>query len=172
MHKTISFFAALCLFLSAVEYAFPKPLPFMRIGLANLPVLLSLPIMRRRDTLLLVAIKVLGQNLLAGTLFSYILLFSAAGSFASALVMMALYTLFFTRQQISFFGLCVGGALANNAAQLLLARFILFGESTRYIAPLLLTTGLISGSLLGLFSQRFAAKSRWYATVRKELCAL
>ena len=35
----IAFFSALCFFLSAVEYAVPKPLPFFNFGFANLPIL-------------------------------------------------------------------------------------------------------------------------------------
>ncbi|MBQ6780305.1 MAG: Gx transporter family protein [Treponema sp.] len=158
----IAFFAALCLFLSAVEYAIPKPLPFLRLGLANLPILLSLEIMRRRDTVLLVLLKVLGQGLISGTIFSYIFLFSAAGSFASGLTMLFLFAT--CKKFISAVGLSLAGALANTVAQIALARFILFGENVRYIAPFLLITGLITGFLLGLFAWQFKRKSRWYAS--------
>lgn len=50
--RLVAFFAALCLFLVAVEYAIPKPLPFLRLGLTNLPVILSLQndLVRRRKT--------------------------------------------------------------------------------------------------------------------------
>ncbi len=41
----IAFFSALCFFLSAVEYAVPKPLPFFKIGFANLPILISLSVL-------------------------------------------------------------------------------------------------------------------------------
>src|SRR5574344_1424039 len=90
----ISFFAALCLFLSAVEYAIPKPLPFLRLGLANLPILLAIKKMKRRDVIVLILLKILGQSFISGTLFSYIFVFSAAGSFASGLMMMITYYLF------------------------------------------------------------------------------
>ena len=30
------------MFLSVIEYMIPKPMPFMRLGLAHLPILLSL----------------------------------------------------------------------------------------------------------------------------------
>ncbi|MDE6773691.1 MAG: Gx transporter family protein, partial [Treponemataceae bacterium] len=72
------------MFLAAVEYAVPKPLPFLRLGLTNLPVILSLQKMRRRETLLLVLLKIVGQGILPGTIFSYVFVFSAAGSIASA----------------------------------------------------------------------------------------
>lgn len=164
--KTISFFAALCLFLSAVEYAIPKPLPFMRVGLANLPVLLSLYVMSRRETLLLVICKVLGQAFLSGTLFSYIFLFSLAGSFASAGVMIILHQLFAQKNLISALGLCIAGAVSNNLAQLALSYALLFGESSRYIAPVLLISGLANGTVLGLFATRFIQKSRWFALLK------
>ena len=159
----ICFLAACCLFLSTVEYAVPKPLPFMRLGLANLPVLLSVKKLRARETLALTACKVLVQALVGGTMFSYIFVFSVAGSFASCLAVLLLYRLCGTSGSISFIGLSLAGSLANNAAQLFCARLMLFGGNTRYIAPLLLGVGLVTGLLLGVFANLFAHASRWYA---------
>jgi len=161
----VSFFAAICLFLSAVEYAIPKPLPFMRLGLANLPILLSLAKMRKRDTLLLIVLKILGQALISGTLFSYVFVFSAAGSFASGLTMLALYTLFRRKKFLSNLGLSVAGALANNCAQVAVARVMVFGENTKYIAPVLFATGLVTGLLLGFFANAFCSESQWYKNI-------
>jgi len=174
----ISFFAALCLFLSAVEYAIPKPLPFLRLGLANLPILLAIKKMPGKNVLLLVVFKILGQALLSGTLFSYIFLFSAAGSLASGIIMLLVYkaTCLFEKKMsgkklISNIGLSLAGALANNGAQLLCARFIMFGENTRYIAPILIITGTITGLCLGIFAYLFEEKSKWFKnlyTVERE----
>ena len=166
-YKRVAFFAALCLFLSAVEYAIPKPLPFLRLGLTNVPIILSLQMMRRRDTVLLILLKVLGQGIISGTIFSYIFLFSAAGSFASGLMMMVLYAL--CKTYISAVGLSMAGALANNVAQLVLARYLLFGENARYIAPILLITGLITGCALGIFTEVFMRKSQWYASLSAQI---
>ena len=44
IRKTIAILGAFCLFLSAIEYMIPKPMPFMRIGLTNVPLLLALDI--------------------------------------------------------------------------------------------------------------------------------
>ncbi len=167
--QRITFFAALCLFFSGIEYAIPKPLPFLRLGIANLPVILSLYVMRRRDTLWLIGLKILGQGLLTGTIFSYVFLFSAAGSFASGITMMLFYPL--CKKYLSAIGLSLSGAFANNMAQLILARLILFGASSRYIAPLLLITGLVTGVLLGIFTQHFMQKSKWFAMVSAEKIA-
>ncbi|MFC2386593.1 Gx transporter family protein, partial [Treponema socranskii] len=164
----VPFFAALCLFLSAVEYAIPKPLPFMRLGLANLPILISLAMMSKRDVAFLIVLKVLGQALISGTLFSYVFVFSAAGSFASGFAMLLLYALFHKTKLMSNIGLSLAGALANNAAQVAVARVMIFGTQTRYIAPLLFFTGLVTGLVLGIFVNIFCAKSAWYKRLLSE----
>lgn len=171
----IPFFAALCLFLSAIEYAIPKPLPFLRLGLANLPVLLSIKKFRKRDVLLLIVLKIIGQAFISGTLFSYIFVFSATGSFASGITMLFVYKMcvYITqgnkgRQLISDIGLSLSGALANNGAQLLCAKYIVFGDSTRYIAPVLLLSGFITGFILGIFAGLFEKKSIWYNSLGKK----
>lgn len=156
----LALWASFCLFLSAVEYAVPKPLPFMRLGLANLPIILSLKKFPLRKIYALAALKVLGQALISGTLFSYVILFSAAGTFASVLFMTAFSAL--GEKNVSFLGLSLIGAFSNNMAQLICARLIMFGESTRYIAPPLLACGLVTGFFLGLFALAFEEKSVWY----------
>lgn len=145
-----------------MEYAIPKPLPFLRIGLSNIPIILSIYLMRRRDTLLLILLKILAQGILTGTLFSYIFLFSAGGSFASGLTMLTLYPLL--KNHISAVGLSLAGALANTLIQILLAQYIVFGAAVRYIAPILLISGLVTGFLLGIFTERFMQKSLWFSS--------
>jgi heptaprenyl diphosphate synthase len=159
--RTIAILGAFCLFLSTVEYLIPKPVPFMRIGIANLPLMLALDILPFGEFALLALIKVVGQGIVTGTLFSYILLFSLAGTFASALSMYALRRLLGTRLA-SMAGISVLGALLSNGAQLALARIFVFGPSVRYIAPPFLAMGVITGAGLGLFCERFIGKSQWY----------
>ena len=158
--KLLPFLAALCLFLAAVEYAIPKPLPFLRLGLANLPVIVALFLLPSRDIYKLILLKIIGQALITGTLFSYIFAFSAAGSLASGLTMMGVHRLF--KNRISCIGLSLAGAAANNLAQLAVARLILFGSATKYIAPILLISGAVTGLLLGIFTQIFIEKSKWF----------
>ena len=164
----VAFFAALCLFLSTIEYAIPKPLPFLRLGLANLPILLALPILKIRQISLIVLLKILGQALISGTLFSYVFLFSVAGSFASAVGMIILYYLFGKNKLISFVGLSLIGSIFNNFAQIFVAHFILFGDGSRLIAPVLLCSGTISGFILGVFAEYFVKESNWYALISKQ----
>ena len=164
--KTLALLGAFCLFLSTIEYMIPKPMPFMRIGIANLPLMLALDIFPFHVFLVLVTIKVLGQALITGTLFSYIFLFSFAGTFLSAISMYILRRLLGSGR-ISLIGVGTMGAMVSNVTQLALAWVFIFGNSTRYIAPPFLAAGLVTGIALGAFCEVFTSRSQWYAERKK-----
>jgi heptaprenyl diphosphate synthase len=158
---TLALLGSLCLFLSAIEYLIPKPLPFMRVGLANLPLLLALNIFGPKNFFLLALIKVLGQGIIGGTLFSYVFLFSLAGTFASAALMYMLRAIF-GKNLIGFAGLGCAGAMASNGVQLLLAHYLIFDTALRYLAPPFLASGFITGITLGILCEYFCRHSAWY----------
>jgi heptaprenyl diphosphate synthase len=159
--EQVALLAAFALFLSTIEYMIPKPLPFLRLGLANLPILIGLFLLNAPHLLLLVLLKVLGQGLVNGTLFSYIFLFSLFGSYAAALAMIGVKTAF--GRTISAVGISIFGALASNCTQLLLARLFVVGEGAWLIAPPFLGVGLASSLALGIFAREFMRKSNWFA---------
>jgi len=165
IRKNIAILGAFCLFLSTIEYMIPKPLPFMRIGIANLPLMLALDIFPLRTFLVLAAIKILGQALITGTLFSYIFLFSMVGTTLSALSMYVLRRIL-GRNRISFIGIGTMGAMMSNIVQLCLARVFIFGNGVWYIAPPFLAVGIVTGVALGLFCEVFTSRSQWYAARR------
>ena len=160
--RTLVLLGSLCLFLSAVEYLIPKPFPFMRIGLANLPLLLALDIFCCSQFFLLVLIKVLGQGIISGSLFSYVFLFSAAGTFSSALIMFVMRHVTGSKQG-SFAGVGCAGAMISNGVQLMLAWYFVFGAGIRFLVPPFLASGLVTGTGIGLFCEFFCHRSRWYA---------
>jgi len=156
-----AFLGAFCFFLSAVEYMLPKPLPFMRLGIANLPILLAVDILPFPWFLTLAVVKVIGMSLISGTLFSYIALFSMAGTMAAALAMWGLRRA--GGRYISQIGVSIAGAMVSNASQIFIARYLVFRETAWLIAPLFLAMGLATGAGLGIFAERFARISKWYA---------
>ncbi len=158
--------AALALFLAAAEYMIPRPLPFLRLGLANLPILIALAIFPPRQVLLLTLYKVIGQGLLHGTIFSYIFLFSFVGTFAGSLVMLATHHLF--GKWVGMVGISVLGAFLSNVVRLFLASQILFGPQVWIMAPPFLALGLASSLLLGLLAASFQQKSQWYHQALEE----
>jgi heptaprenyl diphosphate synthase len=135
----------------------------MRIGLANLPVLIALGTLKPSRILLVVLLKVLGQGFINGTLFSYVFLFSAAGSVSSALVMLAVSRL--PDGAVSLVGISITGGLASTVAQLALAYVFIFGRSALYIAPVFLVVTLATSVVLGLIASSFCSSSRWYRRI-------
>jgi heptaprenyl diphosphate synthase len=166
----VALLGAFCLFFSTIEYMIPKPLPFMRLGIANLPLMLALDILPAYGFILLVTIKIFGQALITGSLFSYVFPFSLTGTILSSLVMFALRKLF--RKRIGFIGIGTAGAVVSNAAQIVLASMFIFGRSALLIAPPFLAVGLGTGLTLGIICEYFAEKSIWLRrsqTVDKEV---
>jgi heptaprenyl diphosphate synthase len=168
VRRLTSFLAALAFFLSTVEYMLPRPVPFMRLGLANLPLLFAVDFLPFGPYVVLALVKVIGMSLLTGSLFSYVALFSLAGTMASALAMRGLRRML-GRRNLSYLGLCVAGAMSSNLVQVALARVFIFGPSARFMLPAFLGLGLVSGIILGFFAQAFAARSTWHARVMEEI---
>lgn len=154
------FLVSLCFFFSIIENSIPKPIPFLRIGLANIPIILSLYLLPKRKTLFLLFIKLLGQNVISGTLFSYVFIFSFCGSLSSCLFMLLAYH--FGKKHLSVTGISIIGAITNNLAQVFCSYAFVFKESTKYITPILLISGLVSGVILGLFTNYFMQNSKWF----------
>jgi heptaprenyl diphosphate synthase len=156
---------AFCFFLSAIEYMVPKPLPFMRLGIANLPILLAADLLPLPWYLALALVKVFGMSVISGSLFSYVALFSLSGTLVAALVMWAARKSL--GRLVSAVGVSALGAVASNAAQIAIASAVVFGDAARLVAPPFLATGLVTGVLLGVFAELFAEKSLWYARARE-----
>ncbi|MDR0497777.1 MAG: Gx transporter family protein [Treponema sp.] len=158
----LSLLAGLCFFLSALEYMIPKPLPFIRLGLANLPLLLALDILPFPSFLLLCGLKISGQALITGTLFSYVFIFSLGGTGVSAILMYAIRKNF-GKEKISLIGISSTGAIASNGTTLILAYYFVFGESIRYVIVPVLALGIVTGILLGIIVEYFIRNSIWYS---------
>lgn len=152
---------AFCFILSAIEYMLPKPLPFMRLGIANLPILLAVDLLPFPWFLTLAVVKVIGMSVISGTLFSFVALFSLLGTFSAALVMWAARKA--GGKWITQIGVSILGAITSNAIQIFVARYVVFGEVAWLIAPLFVLTGLVTGTALGIFAAHFAETSQWYA---------
>ncbi|MEX2444382.1 MAG: Gx transporter family protein [Alkalispirochaeta sp.] len=155
----LAMLAAVAMFFSTLEYLIPKPVPFFRVGLANLPILVVLRFFRPRHVLALALLKVLGQGLINGTLASYVFLFSLFGTVASALVMIGVASL--GTRRVSLVGISTAGAVASNIVQVTLSVLFIFGPGSWVIAPPFLILGTIAGVLVGALAEHFASFSQW-----------
>lgn len=166
--ELLSFLAGLVFFCANIEQLVPKPLPFFRLGLSNGVLLVGIKLLSFKFFLLLLILKVLGQGIISGTLFSYVFVFSLFGTFASGLLSFLLVR--FIHKKISFIGISVLGAFASNCVQLLLAYFFVFGKGTLAFAPFLLWLGLLTSLVLGIFVTKFTEQSVWYKNFFVDIC--
>ena len=144
----LSAYSIMAVLLFIVEGMIPKPLPFMRIGLANVFILLILVQIDFLSALVVTLTKVIIGNLFSGLLFTPLILFSLVSSVLSLLVMYAVYK---SRISFSLVGVSITGALSHLLTQLVLGYF-LFVHTSRIFAlfPLILLIGLVSGLITGI----------------------
>jgi heptaprenyl diphosphate synthase len=137
------------LILYLFEVHIPQPLPWVRIGLANLVTLLALVLWGFWEALAVLLLRVLLGSVFAGTLLSPVFPFTLAGGLAGVLAMGLAWR--FLRPPLSVVGVSILGALAHNVTQLVLAYWLYIRrEEVFYLLPPILLGTLLTGCLIGL----------------------
>ena len=141
-------FTSLALILSYVELLIPINfgIPGMKLGLANLLVVLLLYKGCPRDALLLSVIRILLSGLIFGNMFS--IFYSLGGGLLSLAVMVFLKK----TGQFTVAGISIGGGASHNVGQLLVAMFVVQTYQVGYYLPVLLIAGVITGAVIGILS--------------------
>ena len=140
--------ASLALILSYVELLIPINfgIPGMKLGLANLLVVILLYKGCPRDALLLSVIRILLSGLIFGNMFS--IFYSLGGGLLSLAVMVFLKK----TGQFTVAGISIGGGASHNVGQLLVAMFVVQTYQVGYYLPVLLIAGVITGAVIGILS--------------------
>lgn len=151
MKKHIAYFGlllTLALILSYVESMIPifVSVPGVKLGLANLVVLICLYSFEVRYAFLLSILRVILAGLLFGNLFS--ILYSLAGAILSLLVM------FFAKKalKLGILGVSVLGGVFHNVGQLLVAIVLVSNYRISYLFPYLLLSGILTGAIIGILT--------------------
>jgi len=148
----IAFLATMSIFLAIAEHMVPKPLPWMRIGLANAITLYAFTILRPKEVLLVVVSRTVAASLLIGSFLSVTFILSFTGALSSFAVMCLLYIFF--RRWFGLVGMSVAGAVTSNMVQLLVVNAVFVQSSlSYYFVPILLGFALAGGILSGLFGR-------------------
>jgi len=146
-------FLAYTLVISMVERMIPPVgagIPGIRLGLANVVVLLALYLFPLPRALLLTVLKCILAAMLAGG--PAALLYSLGGSLLSFFVMTALIRLL--RDNISPVGVSVAGAAFHNIGQILVACLLFRSLTVLLYLPVLLMIGIGTGTLTGVLALR------------------
>ncbi len=141
-------FTALALIFSYVESLIPINfgIPGVKLGLANLVIVIALYKMKLSEVCLLDIVRVLLSGFLFGNYFS--ILYSMAGCLLSLAVMALLKR----TGSFSVMGVSMAGGVAHNVGQLIVAAIVVETFSVIYYIPVLLIAGLVTGFLIGFIS--------------------
>lgn len=141
-------FTALALIFSYVELLIPIQfgVPGMKLGLANLVIVIFLYKRNAKEAMLLSIVRILLAGFMFSNLFS--ILYSLAGGILSLIVMAVLKKL----ETFSVIGVSIAGGIAHNMGQLVIAMVVVETYRIGYYFPILLITGMVTGMLIGVIS--------------------
>ena len=147
----LAYLSSMAIILSILEYLIPKPLPWMRIGLANSITLYAFGIIKPKEVFYIVIARVISVSLLIGTFLSTTFILSFTGALSSYFVMLFLYR--YLRKIFSLVGISVIGALTSSFSQLFVVNSLFINSRlSYYLLPLLATFALVGGIITGYFA--------------------
>lgn len=142
-------FTALALIFSYVETLIPINfgIPGVKLGLANLIIVVALYKMRLSEAFLLSVTRVLLSGFIFGNYFSIV--YSLAGGILSLAVMALLKK----SGGFSVKGVSIAGGVFHNVGQLIVAALVVETFSVTYYFPVLLIAGLVTGFVIGIVAE-------------------
>jgi heptaprenyl diphosphate synthase len=148
----IALLSAYALALHAFESLIPMPIPWMKVGLANIIGLTTFILFGLRAAMMVTLIRVIIASLFTGSFLGPGFILSMGGGISSILAMGVASHLL--RGLFGPVGLSLIGALLHNLTQLFLAYalFIQKIEPVIIITPVLILIGTITGLVNGLIS--------------------
>ena len=149
-------FTALALIFSYVETLIPIHIgiPGVKLGLANLIVVIALYRIGVRESYVLSVLRVILAGFLFGNLFA--ILYSLAGGLLSLTVMVFLKK----TEKFSVLGVSMAGAVFHNIGQLIMAAIVLESLSITYYLPVLMISGIVTGLLIGIVANEMLKRVR------------
>lgn len=141
-----SMFATLALIFSYVEAIIPfnAGIPGVKLGIANLVVIIALYEMNFKYAFAINALRILISGLLFNGVFGA--LYSLAGGLLSLIIMWLLKK----TDLFSMIGVSMAGGLAHNMGQLLVAALIVSNLRMFLYFPILMFSGIASGIMIGV----------------------
>ena len=143
-------FTALALIFSYIETLVPISfgIPGVKLGLANLIIVIALYKIPLREVYVLSIVRVLLSGVLFGNYFS--IAYSLAGGLLSLTVMALLKK----AGGFSVIGISIAAGVCHNIGQLVVAMIVVETFAMSYYMPVLLVAGLITGFLIGVVADQ------------------
>ncbi len=145
----ISLLVAQGVVIGLIENMIPYPFAFApgaKLGLANLITIIALFTMPKRDSFLLIWLRLILTTLLGGTVSTF--LYSMSGSLLSYFGMLLVKQL--GPKRVSIIGISAAGGFSHNVGQLVTASWIAQSWSVMLYLPVLAFFGILSGIAIGI----------------------
>lgn len=150
----LAFLVALSGVLSVIDFLIPKPIPFAKLGIANIITLILVLEERYILAIKVAFFRTLVASMVIGTFISYTYLLSTAGAIFSVVVMIGVAKLF--NKHISAIGISVWGALAAVFAQgVIVSLFFGFDNGIAMLLSIFVLVGLLNSVVIALLAKWF-----------------
>jgi heptaprenyl diphosphate synthase len=137
------------LLLFIFENYLPRPVPWMKLGLANIVTVIALYWLNWKAAVIVTLFRILIGSFFTGNLFTPGFFLSISGGIFAVTAMGIIFHL----RIFGIISVSITGAIFHNVGQLLFAIYILFKNSVIwYLLPVLFLAGLITGFIVGLFN--------------------
>lgn len=137
---------ALAFVLSYLESLMPIQLgiPGVKLGLANIVVLIAIVQFGEKEALFLTAARAVLSGITFGSLYS--MAYSLSGGMLSVILMSFMHKM----KKFSIIGISVVGGVSHNIGQLIIAMLVLKSLDLKYYSGFLTLCGILTGILTGL----------------------
>lgn len=142
---------AISVVLSYVESFIPMFVPGVKLGLANLIVLIMLYEFKVREAILVLFLRILLVSLIKGNIMQMQFFMSLCGGCTSCIIM----TLFSRIKVFSVVGVSVLGAISHCIGQIVIAMIMLQTAQFIYYLPFIGLLSTLTGVFTGLISKRY-----------------
>ncbi|MDZ7294394.1 MAG: Gx transporter family protein [candidate division KSB1 bacterium] len=137
------------LVLFVFESLIPRPLPWLKPGLANVAGLIALYLLGMREAVAVTLVRILVGALLLGTFFNPAFFLSLGGG------MMAVFAMgtvrYVAKDAFSIIGISVCGAACHNLVQMWLAYALIVRRMELFfLLPAMLLAAVVTGTVVGL----------------------
>ncbi len=146
----IAILSAYAVGLHSIEALIPTPVPWLRLGLANIITLVSIYLYGLKGGMTVTLTRVIIRSLLAGTFLGPAFIMSLGGGVVSTFIMWAMISSF--KKLLSPVSISIFGAIGHNVTQLFLAYFLFVKQidAILLVSPVILFFGILTGVFNGI----------------------
>lgn len=146
----MSMLLVLAIIIFTVESQLPPiaPIPGIKLGLANVINLMALYMLGRRESFIILVLRIVLSSIFAGNFTGF--MYSISGGIMCFLFM-SVMSLFIKENRM--WVVSVFGAIGHNIGQIVIACFIMGTFQIIWYLPILMISGIITGTFTGIAAQ-------------------